>query len=162
MHEYQYLCLHKTCMCHPLNNSSVVQHFAEFHTCFLPGGGSADACKGYMHTSVHPLDFNEILDIFKNKKCQILLYYAPYCSNYDIIVFKLLGGWGGGGSTLCMKPCFEHGNVSEISDIWDCRVYCTFEGAYGGTPFKGYCQSLLVNSMYVRVLSPLHPVMPIC
>ena len=48
---------------------------AGFHTGFFPGGGGIDACKGYMRTPVHPLDFIEILDILKDKKFQIQLYY---------------------------------------------------------------------------------------
>ena len=35
-----------------------------------------DACKVCMCVLVHPLDFNEILDIFKNKNCQIQLQYT--------------------------------------------------------------------------------------
>ena len=37
------------------------------------GGEEVDACKGCIHASVHPLDFNEILDIFKDKNHQIQL-----------------------------------------------------------------------------------------
>ena len=36
-------------------------------------GGNLHACKGCMCVSVHPLGFNEILDIFKDKKHQIQL-----------------------------------------------------------------------------------------
>ena len=37
---------------------------------FLRGGGEVDGC---MLVLVHPLDFNEILDIFKDKKRQFQL-----------------------------------------------------------------------------------------
>ena len=37
------------------------------------GGGNVDTCKGCMCASVHLLDFNKILDIFKNKNHQIQL-----------------------------------------------------------------------------------------
>ena len=35
--------------------------------------GNVDACKGCMHMLVHLLDSYEILDIFKDKKCQVQL-----------------------------------------------------------------------------------------
>ena len=35
---------------------------------FIPGRGNVDACKGYIHTSVHPLHFIEILAIFRNTR----------------------------------------------------------------------------------------------
>ena len=31
-------------------------------------GRNVGACRGCMYASVHPLDFSEILDIFKDKK----------------------------------------------------------------------------------------------
>ena len=34
-------------------------------------GGNIDACKRCIRVLVHPLDFNEILDIFKDKKCPL-------------------------------------------------------------------------------------------
>ena len=40
-----------------------------FHTGFFLEEGNVDVCKGCMY----PLDFNKILDIFKDKKRQIQL-----------------------------------------------------------------------------------------
>ena len=40
---------------------------------FFLQGRNVDACNGCMRGSVHPLDFDEILDIFKDKKRQIQL-----------------------------------------------------------------------------------------
>ena len=37
-------------------------------------GGNVDACKGCMCMSVHPLDFDEILDIFKDKNVRFSYY----------------------------------------------------------------------------------------
>ena len=59
-----------------MNNGSKTNFMQGFHTGFLPWGrggegGNIDACKRCIRVLVHPLDFNEILDIFKDKKCPL-------------------------------------------------------------------------------------------
>ena len=59
-----------------------------------------------MRMSVLPLDFNEILDIFKNRYIRFgyntLSLYIPCCScrGYDIIIFTIFCFRGGGSQMV--------------------------------------------------------------
>ena len=56
-----------------MDDVSITDCIFRVHTGFFLEEGNVDVCKGCMRELVHPLDFNKILGIFKDKKCQIQL-----------------------------------------------------------------------------------------